>query len=83
MHRLLVPWLAATALAATALAGCGSVEYRDTNAAVDVDPLCTSQPDRPGEPGALRCERKTETTIAPRREPPLDLSGAREDDDPR
>lgn len=78
MRRLLVPLLAATAVAA-----CGSVEYRDTNTAVDVDPLCASQPDRPGEPGSLRCERKTETTIAPRREPPLDLSGARRDDDPR
>jgi len=50
--RLLLPFVL------IALAGCaGAGEYKDTNAAVDANPLCTSQPDRPGEPVAKECER--------------------------
>ena len=39
-------------LAATLLCGaCGSMEYRDTNAAVDANPLCTgSNSARDGQP---------------------------------
>ncbi|GAA4786343.1 hypothetical protein [Lysobacter hankyongensis] len=72
-------------LAVVALAGCGSVEYRDTNASVDADPLCASRPDRPGEPVAKRCERETggKITFGESAREPLDLSGARKDDDPR
>src|SRR3546814_18558821 len=29
---------------------CGGVAYRDSNAAVDANPLCASAPNRPGEP---------------------------------
>jgi hypothetical protein len=81
MRRLVLPLLAAAALA-----GCGTVEYRDTNAAVDADPLCASRPDRPGEPVAKRCERETggKITFGESKGEPLDLSGAsRKDDDPR
>lgn len=70
-----------------ALAGCGStVEYRDTNAAVDADPLCASRPDRPGEPVAQRCVRETggELRLGDRDQAPLDLSGrSRREQDPR
>lgn len=54
-----LPALSALALAA-ALSGCGSVEYRDTNAAVDARPECTSGPQRPGESPPAWCERKLE-----------------------
>lgn len=52
----------ALCLVASALAACGSAEVRDTNAAVDANPLCTSQPNQPGEPVASECERKTEAS---------------------
>ncbi|MBX9401107.1 hypothetical protein K4L06_07255 [Lysobacter sp. BMK333-48F3] len=54
-----LPALPAFALVA-ALSGCGSVEYRDTNAAVDARPECTSGPQRPGESPPAWCERKLE-----------------------
>jgi len=54
-----LPALTALALAA-ALSGCGSVEYRDTNAAVDARPECASGPSRPGETAPGWCERKLE-----------------------
>lgn len=79
--RILAPLL--LALAASA---CGSVEYRDTNAAVDADPLCASQPDRPNEAVAERCKRQTSTSyiIGKPKEEPLDLSGqSRKEEDPR
>lgn len=50
-------------LLALSTAACGSIEYRDTNAAVDANPLCASAPDRPGEPVSQACERKSETTL--------------------
>lgn len=78
--RILAPLLLALAVTA-----CGSVEYRDTNAAVDADPLCASQPDRPNEPVSERCKRQTSasyTTGKPKEEP-LDLSGkSRREEDP-
>lgn len=42
------------------VAGCASTEYRDTNAAVNANPLCASRPDHPDLPVARDCERKTE-----------------------
>ena len=52
---------AALFLAASAIAACGTMQVNDTNAAVDANPLCTSQPSQPGEPVAAECERKTES----------------------
>lgn len=46
--------------AALSLAACGTMEYRDTNAAVDSNPLCVSRPDQPGEPVSRDCERYRE-----------------------
>lgn len=54
-----LPALTALVLAA-ASSGCGSVEYRDTNAAVDARPECASGPLRPGETPPSWCERKLE-----------------------
>ena len=65
-------------LAVSALAACGTAEVRDTNAAVDANPLCTSQPNQPGEPVASECERKTETTWSSgdsSSSEPIDFSG--------
>jgi len=46
-------------LVAAALAGgCGSVEYRDTTATVDANPLCVSDPDQPNQPVAEACRRE-------------------------
>lgn len=79
--RILAPLLLALAAGA-----CGSVEYRDTNAAVDADPLCASRPDRPNEPVSERCRRQTGASYIlgkPKAEP-LDLGGAsRREEDPR
>jgi hypothetical protein len=49
-------------LVACSLAACGTPQVRDTNAMVDANVLCVSQPDRPGEPVAADCERKTEAS---------------------
>ena len=67
--------------AATVLAGCaGTVDYIDTNAAVDANPLCVSRPDRPGEPVSRDCERRSEGSISTERESqPVDFR--RRDDD--
>lgn len=66
------------------LGACGTTpQYRDTNAAVDADPLCASRPDQPNEPTGLRCERST--TVIYRsddREKPVDFKRDK-DDDPR
>jgi hypothetical protein len=75
-HNLLR--LAALSLVASAIAACGTPQVRDTNAAVDANPLCTSQPNRPGEPVAAECERKTETTWSSddsKSSEPIDISG--------
>ena len=55
--RIVLPLIGALLLGA-----CSSTSYRDTNAAVDANPQCVSQPSQPGEPVAAECERKTETT---------------------
>lgn len=62
-------------------AGCGTMQYEDTNAAVDANPLCVSQqPDRPGEPVSSNCERKaTGSWSTERKSEPVDLSGKKED----
>jgi hypothetical protein len=70
-------------LIATTLAGCGSMEYKDTNAKVDADPLCASAPDRPGEPISARCKRETGVIYSSdKRSEPLDLSGKSRKSDP-
>ena len=69
---------AALFLVAATLAACGTPQVRDTNAAVDANPLCVSQPNRPGEPVASECERKTETTWSSdgsKSSAPIDFSG--------
>ena len=68
------------ALGALLLAGCASHEYHDTNAAVDRGPACAGRPDRPGEPGSLACERKTEAKWSGRREAaPIDFGKPKDD----
>lgn len=64
-------------LAVSALAACGTMQVNDTNAAVDANPLCVSQPDRPGEPVAAECERKTEASWSSdsKSSEPIDFSG--------
>ena len=80
-----LPALPLVSLLCLALAACGTTpQYRDTNAAVDADPLCASRPDQPNEPTGLRCERTT--TVIYRsddRDRPVDFSGRDKDDDPR
>lgn len=63
-----------------ALAGCHSADYRDTNAAVDANPLCASRPDRPGEPVSRDCERVREGSVSSKRESrPVDFRPRRDD----
>jgi len=69
------------AIVATASA-CGGVEYRDSNAAVDANPLCASAPSQPGEPVSRDCERTTEAAWSSKdkdRGEPLDFSGGKDD----
>lgn len=47
--------LTATTLLASA---CGSVEYKDTNAAVNANPACVGAEGRPGEAVAPWCKRE-------------------------
>jgi hypothetical protein len=79
MRRL--PLLTVTLVLPLLVSACGSMEMRDTNAAVDADPLCASQPNQPNEPAGARCERKTEVKFERQREP-LDLSGKSVSDNP-
>ena len=45
------------------LVGCGSVEYRDTNAAVDAHPACIGvEDDQPGAVVPEWCERTSTAT---------------------
>ena len=74
------PCLLAIFVTAVSIAGCGGVEYRDTNAAVDANPLCASRSDRPGEPVAKDCERERAATWSSEpkaQDEPLDFSGRR------
>jgi hypothetical protein len=69
---------------AMAIAGCSSMEYKDTNARVDADPLCASAPDRPGEPVSARCKRESGVIYSTDKpSEPLDLSGKSRKSDPR
>ena len=66
------------------LSACASVDYYDTNAAVDARPECTSQPDRPNEPVPAWCERKQGATIgSDRKDETIDLTGKGDKDDDR
>lgn len=80
MRRL--PPLTVTLAFPLLLSACGSMDVRDTNAAVDADPLCASQPSQPNEPMSARCERKTEVKYQ-RKDEPLDLSGKSREGEPR
>lgn len=69
---------AALSIVASAIAACGTMQVNDTNAAVDANPLCTSQPNRPGEPVSADCERKTESTWSSgdsKSSEPIDFTG--------
>lgn len=73
-------WFSLAAL----LAGCASQpEYYDTNAAVDMNPLCASRPDNPNEPVSKDCERASGVRWSQddKRSEPLDLSGAKKKKD--
>jgi len=60
-------------------AACGSMDYRDSNAAADANPLCTSRGDRPGEPASRDCERVQEGSwSSDAKNEPIDF---RKDDD--
>ena len=74
-----LPVLLAIVVSASA---CGGVEYRDSNAAVDANPLCASAPSQPGEPMSKDCERTTEATWSSEGQDqgePLDFSGKKDD----
>lgn len=75
---------ATTAITVTALlAGCGSVEYRDTNAAVDARPECDGSQRRPGEPVPAWCERSQEAAWSSESESEsteIDFGGGSDDD---
>jgi hypothetical protein len=70
-------------IAALLLAACSSTEYRDTNAAVDANPLCVGlDRDAPVNLGPKDCERKTETVLfqsETRDSKPIDFSGKKDD----
>ena len=80
--RLLLPAASATRAAAVlaivlSASACSGVDYRDSNAAVDANPLCASAPSQPGEPVSKDCERVREATWNSK-DPsgqPLDFSG--------
>lgn len=66
---------------AVSASACGGVEYRDTNAAVDANPLCASAPSQPGEPVSKDCERVREATWSSKDQDkgePLDFSGRKD-----
>ncbi len=74
-----LPVLLAIVLSASA---CGGVEYRDSNAAVDANPLCAGAPSQPGEPVSKDCERVREATWSSEDKDqgePLDFSGKKDD----
>jgi hypothetical protein len=76
--RIVMPLIAALLLGA-----CSSTEYRDTNAAVDANPLCVGlDRDAPANLGPKECERKTETVLfqsEPKDSKPIDFSGKKDD----
>ena len=70
-------------IAALLLGACSSVGYRDTNAAVDANPLCAGlDRNAPVNLGPKECERKTETVLfqsEPKDGKPIDFSGKKDD----
>lgn len=70
-------------IAALLLCACSSVEYRDTNAAVDANPLCVGlDRDAPVNLGPKECERKTETVLfqsESKDSKPIDFNGNKGD----
>ena len=73
--------LAMTAAAvALLLTACGSVEYRDTNAAVDANPQCAIN-EKPGELVAPWCKREQSANweLGGGKGEPVDFSGGKDD----
>ncbi len=63
-----------------AIAACGSVEYKDTTAEVDANPLCVSAADQPNELVSEQCRREQGATwSSERKSEPVDFGG--KDDD--
>ena len=60
------------------LAACGSVEYRDSNAAVDADPRCIGGEGQPGDAPPAWCAREASATWKPAEGEKIDFKG---DDD--
>jgi hypothetical protein len=56
--------------------GCGSVEYKDTNAEVDARPECAGSDPRPGEPVESWCKREQSASWSNQHKPePVDFDG--------
>lgn len=75
-----LPLLLAVLIPALSATGCSGIDYHDTNAEVDANPLCASRPDRPGEPVAAECKREraaTWTSEPKTQDKPIDFSGSR------
>ena len=72
-----------TLLAATlVLAGCGTMQYEDTNAAVDRRAECISSNPQPGEPVPPWCEREQSASwSSDSGSTPVDFSGEDGNDD--
>jgi hypothetical protein len=71
--RVRIVAILAIALLASA---CGSVEYKDTNAAVDARPECAGSTPQPGEPVTSWCRREQSTSwSSDSKTKPVDLSG--------
>lgn len=70
-----------TAIAATVLlSACGTMGYKDTNAAVDANPACEKGSTRPGEPVPPGCERETSAVWEFGGESkPVDFTGKKDD----
>jgi hypothetical protein len=66
-----------TAITATVLlSACGTMGYKDTNAAVDANPVCEQGSTRPGEPVPPWCEREQAATWKSDSESkPVDFTG--------
>ena len=67
--------IALIAIAVAVLAGCGAVEYKDTNAAVDANPQCAATA-KPGELVAPWCKREQSANwTLGGKDRPVDLGG--------
>ena len=74
--------LAMIAATSLLLAACGSVEYKDSNAAVDARPECAGGSTRPGETVPPWCQREQAATwSSDSKDEPLDLGGTSGDSD--